>query len=270
VPDDDATPGDEAPDAPDAPDAAGSAAEDAAPGDAAPADTTAAGVSEDAAAAEPTSEEREDVRALTAGSDPNRELRWTRLLLPVLLPVGAAVMIAVFVLNVSRIFLAAGSTGSIVLGVALIVLILGGAAGISAAPRLRTSSIVMMVSGVFIVVISAGLVAAPASVESKSGPSGYVPPKGPAIATLEVDALGTLAFDQKSYSVPAGIIQINYVSKDGPHNLSFDPPGPQINVNVPANGTVSTKVLLKAGTYVIFCNLPGHRAAGMEATLTAH
>jgi len=206
-----------------------------------------------------------------AGAAPMRELRWTPLVLPALLPFGAAVMIAVFVLNVSRIFLAAGSTGSIVLGVALIVLTLGGAAGISAAPRLRTSPIVMMVSGVFLVVISAGLVAAPASVEQKAGPSGYVPPKGPAVGTVEVDALGSLTFDKKAYTAPAGIVQINYVSKDGPHNLSFDPPGPQINLNVGANATLSQKVLLKAGTtYVIYCNLPGHRAAGMEATLTAH
>ncbi len=255
--------------------------EDTAPGDDAPdavgppAETTAdapapdAPAPDDASATDPNKEEAA-VPALTAGADPIRELRWTRLLLPVLLPVGAAAIIAVFVLNVSRIFLAAGSTGSIVLGVALIVLILGGGAGISAAPRLRTSSIVMMVSAVFVVVISAGLVAAPASVEEKGGPSGFVPPKGPAIATLEVDALGTLTFDQKSYSVPAGIIQINYVSKDGPHNLSFDPPGPQINLNAPANGTVGTKVLLKPGTYVIYCNLPGHRAAGMQAQLTVH
>jgi len=267
VPDDDATSGDDQPDAsPPAEATAERPAEDA------PAATPApGGEGGDAAATEPNREEapEEPAPALTAGADPMRELRWTRLVLPVLLPVGAAVMIAVFVLNVSRIFLAAGSTGSIVLGVALIVLILGGAAGISAAPRLRTSSIVMMVSGVFIVVISAGLVAAPASVEQKAGPSGYVPPKGPAVGTVEVDALGSLTFDKKAYTAPAGIVQINYVSKDGPHNLSFDPPGPQINLNVGANATLSQKVRLKAGTtYVIYCNLPGHRAAGMEATLT--
>jgi plastocyanin len=209
--------------------------------------------------------------ALPAGPDPLRELRRTRLLLPVLLPLGAAVAIAVFVLNVSRIFLAAGSTGAIVLGVALIVLILGGAAAISAAPRLRTSTIVMMVSAALLVVISAGLVAAPASVETKGGPSGYVPPKGPPVATLEVDALGTLNFQSKAFTVQSGVVQINYVSKDGNHTLAFDPPGPPtFLLSVPPNGTVTNKVLLKAGTtYTIFCTIPGHRAAGMVATLTA-
>jgi hypothetical protein len=137
VPDDDATAGDDQPDA--RPPAE-------APDEGAPVAGPAGGGEGEAGAGEPNREEaaEEPTPALTAAADPMRELRWTRLLLPVLLPVGAAVMIAVFVLNVSRIFLAAGSTGSIVLGVALIVLILGGAAGISAAPRLRTSSIVMM------------------------------------------------------------------------------------------------------------------------------
>jgi uncharacterized cupredoxin-like copper-binding protein len=273
VPDDDATAGDDQPDAAGSSPEASAAPEPGAaePGPADAGEAPAAGASnrEEGGGGDGGGAEAEAAPALTAGGDPIRELRWTRLLLPVLLPVGAALLLAVFVLNVSRIFLAAGSTGAIVLGAALIVLILGGAAAISAAPRLRTSSIVMLVSAVFVVVISAGLVAAPASVESTSGPSGYVPPKGPPVATLEVDALGNLTFDKKAYTVPAGIIQLNYVSKDGAHNLSFDPPGPQINLNVPGNGTVSTKVLLKAGTYVIYCNLPGHRAAGMEATLTA-
>lgn len=212
----------------------------------------------------------EEAPALAAGPDPLRELRRTRLLLPVLLPVGAAVMLAVLVLNVSRIFLAAGSTGSIVLGVTLIVLILGGAAGISAAPRLRTSSIVMIVSAAFIVVVSAGLVAAPASVEEKGGPSGYVPPKGPPVAALEVDALGTIKFQATQFTVRAGVVEIDYVSKDGNHTLAFDPPGPtNFLLNVPGNGTVKSKVLLKAGTtYTIYCTLPGHRAQGMQATVT--
>ena len=196
-------------------------------------------------------------------------MRWTRLLLPVALPVGAALALAVLVLNVSRLFLAVGSTGSIVLGVTLIVVILGGAAGISAAPRLRTSSVVMIVSALMIVLITAGLVAAPASVEKGHGVSGYVPPKGSVTSTLEVDALGTIKFQADQFKVTGGIVQINYVSKDGNHTLAFDPPGPpNFLLNVPGNGTVTSRVLLRSGqTYTIFCTLPGHRAQGMQATI---
>jgi plastocyanin len=213
----------------------------------------------------------EPVAALPAAPDPAREIRRTRLLLPIALPLLAAFMIAVFVLNVSRVFLATGETGALVLGVTLIVVILGGAALMSAAPRMRTSSLVMLVSGLFIAVISAGLVAGPVSVEKHTGAPAFVEPKGPPTGpAVEVDALGTLKFQAGQFTATAGIVQINYVSKDGNHTLTFDPPGPTAPaflLNVPANGTVTKKVKLKAGTYTMYCNLPGHRAAGMVATL---
>jgi plastocyanin len=212
------------------------------------------------------------VAALPAAPDPAREIRSTRLILPIALPLLAAFMVAVFVLNVSRVFLATGQTGALVMATILIVVILGGAAGISAAPRLRTSSLVMMVSGLFVVLMAAGLVAAPASVEHTKSAPGFVEPKGPpAGPPLEVDALGTLKFQATQFTATAGIVQINYVSKDGNHTLTFDPPGPTVPaflLQVPANGTVTKKVLLKAGSYTFYCTLPGHRAAGMVATLT--
>jgi plastocyanin len=225
----------------------------------------------DADTGAPTETAAEPVAALPAAPDPAREVRLTRLLLPIALPVLAAFMIAVFVLNVSRVFLASGQTGALVMAVTLIVVILGGAAAISAAPRLRTSSLVMMVSGLFVVVMAAGLVAAPASVEKKKGGGGLAVPKGPpAGPPVEVDALGTLKFQATQFTAKAGIVQINYVSKDGNHTLAFDPPGPTppgFLLQVPANGTVTRKLLLKPGNYTIYCTLPGHRAAGMVATL---
>ncbi|HSO96709.1 MAG TPA: plastocyanin/azurin family copper-binding protein [Acidimicrobiia bacterium] len=214
----------------------------------------------------------EPVAALPAAPHPAREARRTRLVLPIFLPVLAAFMVAVFVLNVSRVFLASGQTGALVMAVTLIVVILGGAAAISAAPRLRTSSLVMLVSGLFVVIMAAGLVAAPASVEKKSGGGGLTEPKGPpAGPPVEVDALGTLKFQAAQFTATAGIVQVNYVSKDGNHTLTFDPPGPTPRaflLNVPANGNVTHKVLLKPGSYTLYCTLPGHRAAGMVATLT--
>jgi plastocyanin len=207
--------------------------------------------------------------ALATGPDPLREARWTRLILPLALPIGAAVMIAVFVLNISRVLLAAGSNGAVVMGIALIIAILGGGAAISAAPRLRTSSLVMIVSAAFIVIISAGLVASPASVEKSStaAGNGLVNPAGPAKSTLEIQALPTLKFNATQFTVPAGIVNIHYVSEGGSHTLAIDNPKYSnflLQVPPAANG----KVLLKPGTYTIYCTIPGHRAAGMQATIT--
>src|SRR5215469_8123658 len=97
--------------------------------------------------------------ALEAPADPVRELRWTRLILPILLPIGAAVTMAVFVLNLSRIFLAAGDNGAIILGASMIIVILGGASIMSAAPRMRTSTLALLLIGLFFVLASAGMVA---------------------------------------------------------------------------------------------------------------
>ena len=35
-----------------------------------------------------------------------------------------------------------------------------------------------------------------------------------------------------------------------------------------ASGTTRSRVNLKPGTYTFFCQVPGHRAAGMSGTLT--
>ena len=44
---------------------------------------------------------------------------------------------------------------------------------------------------------------------------------------------------------------------------------PGFHVEVSGKGAEdSEKVELKAGTYTYYCSLPGHRAAGMEGTLT--
>jgi len=209
---------------------------------------------------------------LEAPADPVRELRWTRLILPILLPIGAAVTMAVFVLNLSRIFLAAGDNGAIILGASMIIVILGGAAILSAAPRMRTSTLGLLLAGLFLVLASAGLVAAPRTVSHPSatgGGSGLVNPKGAAVATLQIQALPALKFQATQFTVKAGIVDIQYVSEGGNHTLAFDDPRYSSFLLMAPGGPSSAKVLLKPGSYVVFCTVPGHRQAGMQATIIA-
>ncbi len=122
------------------------------------------------------------------------------------------------------------------------------------------------------VVGAAGLATIGAAQPDESGSeqaSGYVEPKGPAVATVEIDALPTLKFNQTDFPTTAGINEINYVDKGGTHTLVFEDPafrGFKLAVN--GTGNDSGKVELEPGTYVVYCDIPGHRAAGMEATLT--
>lgn len=201
-----------------------------------------------------------------------REARRTRLVLPLLIPAGAILAVGFYVLNVSRVFLAAAegdSTPAVIIAAGITVAILGGATAVSAMPRLRTSSLVVMMSGLMMVVLLAGSVVLGASAPEKKAKGGYTEPSGPPVNALEVDALPTLRFQATSFTAPAGINLIHYVDKGGTHTLVFGEP--ELNgfeLQVPT-GKNTGKVLLKPGkSYTIFCTIPGHRQAGMEATIT--
>ena len=101
-----------------------------------------------------------------------------------------------------------------------------------------------------------------------SSGGGYVEPKGPPVKTLRMEA-GNLFFKPKTETSPAGIIRIDLVNvQTGVHNLVLEGV-PGFHVEVSGKGAEdSEKVELKAGTYTYYCSLPGHRAAGMEGTLT--
>jgi plastocyanin len=213
------------------------------------------------------------VPAAAAGPtvDPRAEAKKTRVLLPFLIPIGAILTVAFFALNLSRVFLAAsegGQTFAVVVAITITVSILVGATVVAALPELRTSSLVIGMAGVAIVVMLAGSLVLGASLPKSAAKVGYVQPSGRAINTLEIDAMPTLSFQAKSFNVPAGINLIKYNDQGGTHTLVFDGTEvPGFELNVP-NGQNAAKVELKQGqTYTVFCTIPGHRQAGMQASI---
>ena len=103
---------------------------------------------------------------------------------------------------------------------------------------------------------------------SGSGSQGYVEPKGASTETLSIEA-GNFYFKPDAISAKPGIATIELTAKNGIHNLVFD--GAYFGFMVEADGgggTQSKKIDLKAGTYTFYCNITGHRAQGMEGTLT--
>jgi plastocyanin len=205
--------------------------------------------------------------AIEAAPDPEREALWTRLILPFALPILAGLAVLLWTLNLSRVFLAGGKTGSLVIVMIVTVSIMAGAAAMSAMPRLRTSSKMLIVAFVIALIVSAGIVTlGPSEEKEAAGGGGYQQPKGKPVATVEVDALPTLKFQAKEFTTQAGINQIKYVDRGGTHTLVFeDPAFSGFILKVPPSD--SGKVELKKGDYVIFCTIPGHRAAGMQATI---
>jgi plastocyanin len=206
--------------------------------------------------------------AIEAAPDPVKEALWTRLILPFALPVVSAFAVLLWALNISRAFLAGDKTSALVIICIVLVAIMGGAAMMSAAPRMKTSSKLLFVAFAFAMIMSAGFISlGPSEAKDVAKAAGFVEPKGPAVATVEVDALPTLKFQATEFTTKAGINDMKYIDKGGTHTLQFtDPKLAGFIVNVPPTG--SRKVDLQPGTYTIFCGIPGHRAAGMQATLT--
>ena len=86
--------------------------------------------------------------------------------------------------------------------------------------------------------------------------------------TLDIKG-GNFFFDPKNPQAPAGVDAIKLTSDGGQHTLVFDGgkvPGFKLQAN--SGNSAQLKVNLKPGKYTFYCDIPGHRAAGMEGTLT--
>jgi plastocyanin len=193
----------------------------------------------------------------------------SRVLLPFLVPLLSIAIVAVLVLNISRVFLAGDEDTALVMGIVITLAILVGATIIAAAPRLKTSSLAVILCGVFLVVSLAGLVSLGPSLSSgEGGAAGYVQPTGPAKGTVAVQAEPSIKFNATEFTAPAGIVQFNYGGATG-HTLAIqDPAFDGFLLTTDAGGPKSGKVELKPGKYTIYCTVPGHEAQGMKATVT--
>ncbi|MCU1458868.1 MAG: putative copper-binding protein [Actinomycetia bacterium] len=191
-----------------------------------------------------------------------REEFKTRFVLPLLLPIGSALLLLVLVLSISKLFLAGGKS-SWVTATIITLMILGGAACLSAARRMRSSSMTVLVGIVVVLTLLSGMVVLGASGEEKVG-TGFVAPAGPAVQTLKVEALPSIKFDKTQYDLgKAGVTEVDYGDGGGSHTLVFAGID-GFELAVPG-GPTKGKIDLKAGTYTIYCTVPGHRAQGMEA-----
>ena len=100
------------------------------------------------------------------------------------------------------------------------------------------------------------------------GGSSYKQPTGPAQTTLDIKG-GNFFFDPKNSDAPAGVDAIKMESEGGLHTLVFDGGKvPGFKLEASSGESDELKVDLKPGSYTIYCDIPGHREAGMEGTIT--
>ncbi|MBS1892894.1 MAG: cupredoxin domain-containing protein [Actinobacteria bacterium] len=90
-------------------------------------------------------------------------------------------------------------------------------------------------------------------------------------ATIKIEASpSALAFEEKEVTAKAGADTIDFTNPGSiAHNVTIeDSTGKKIGeTETLAEGSASTTVDLKPGTYTYYCSVPGHREAGMEGTL---
>jgi plastocyanin len=89
--------------------------------------------------------------------------------------------------------------------------------------------------------------------------------------SIEANSAGQLAYVTNKATASAGAVTVEMPNKSGvTHNIAIEGTGGAVigASAFTANGTPSVKVTLKPGTYSFFCQVPGHRAAGMEGKLT--
>jgi plastocyanin len=116
---------------------------------------------------------------------------------------------------------------------------------------------------------SSGARSAAAASASTSEPPASVGSGGHALS-LAANAAGQLAYNTKTLSAKAGKVTITMTNMSPlEHNMTIAE-GSKVLGATPTfkGGARSLTLTLKPGKYVFYCSVPGHRAAGMEGTLT--
>jgi plastocyanin len=116
---------------------------------------------------------------------------------------------------------------------------------------------------------------APAKKEAPKATTGTpAPPSSPAAAAttlkLAANPAGQLAYTTKSLSAKAGKVTIDFSNASPVEHDVAIAQGTTVVGQTPVftGGSKTVTVTLKPGKYSFYCTVPGHRAAGMEGTLT--
>jgi plastocyanin len=192
----------------------------------------------------------------------------SKFLMPFLVPLAVAATIIFYILNVSRVFLAVGGSIAVTYAAVITVVILVGGSALSASPKVRSSSITLIVGGSFLLLLMGGLISiGAASPKTASGPVECTPVKNK--ITIDAGVGGGLDYVPKTPTVKAGCIQITLDIVNSSHTFQFDDATAANAFEQLNAGQKSWAGVLPAGSWAFHCTVDSHAASGMVGTLTA-
>ena len=202
-----------------------------------------------------------------------------RILVPLVVPVGATLAAVVVVFNFSRVLLALEERRSANVATAAAILVAAGVlAGCAyfASHRQARAGLTVLATAAFLLVFGGGYGLGATSAKGGGG-EGEGAAGGKTAAEVNLVAKDPFHFEPKELTAPAGAAKITLTNQGAIiHSLEFEnlPGYSKILVSgtsrrAPGKGTVDARtVRLKPGTYVFFCSESGHRGSGMEGKLT--
>jgi plastocyanin len=136
---------------------------------------------------------------------------------------------------------------------------------LAAAPKVRSSSLTLIIGGAFLLLLMGGLISiGAASPKAASGPTQCAPVKSK--ETIDAGVGGALRYGPVA-PVKAGCIQLTMKLVSSSHTVQFDDPV-AANAFQQLTATAPTwAAVLPPGSYKFHCTVDGHEAAGMIATL---
>jgi plastocyanin len=194
-----------------------------------------------------------------------------RYFMPLIVPIAVVLGVVVFVLNISRVFLAAhGHIPVVICSIVLVVILIG--ATVLANASLKTTSIALMTTGfVFLVFVSGWLVLG--SSAEKNNANATLTEQGPYDAVIKIVAAptGGLTFAPSSLTTTTGVYLIDFTDgANAQHTLNFDQSSTLwagLVVNKQGEQLKSRIFFGTPGDYTFYCAVPGHRSGGMQGVV---
>jgi plastocyanin len=196
-----------------------------------------------------------------------------RVLIPLLVPLGALAVIVVVVLNISRILLAleerSGPHAVVVVALIISAAVLFGFTYVSSRSEERSTGAMSLLSVAGILVILAGFIGFEAIQEDQTAEAAKAKAAaGVSKPDLVVEAYD-IGFKEHDLKIGPGKVTIQEINTGATkHTFVLEGVSSGRVLQVPSNGSKDQATFdLQPGTYTYFCDIPGHRQAGMEGKL---